>query len=36
MYKVVHGVFNAVYTVCEVVCAVHKVLGGVDQIKNSF
>ena len=34
VYKVVHGVCNAVYAVNEVVCAGQKVWGGVDQIKK--
>ena len=34
VHKVVPGVYNAVYTVCEVVCAVQKVWGGVYEIKK--
>ena len=34
VHKVVHGVYNAVYAVREVVCAVQKVWGGVYEIKK--
>ena len=36
VHKVVRGVYNAVYAVCEVVCAIQKVWGGVDEIKKLF
>ena len=34
VHKVVHRVYNTVYAVRKVVCAVQKVWGGVDEIKK--